>query len=384
MNKKSIIFILTLLMVISCTRKNVSIVEGDLKNSNRDYIFLDHLDINKTQVLDSLKVKKNGGFRFKLRIEQPGIYMLRNKQGKMINLIIKPGDHIAVNADYKEINTDYTVKGSSESELVKILADNALDTKNKLTELDEQYGALSTISENQASDYITRRKEIIKEQRNFSIQFIIEHLNSLASIYALYQTTTPGQLILGENKDIQYMKIVADSLSVSYPDAPFVQSFIADARSSENQYYNLTGLSKKLEKASYGLPDIKLPDANGDSVSLSSLKGKTVLLYFWASFSKESRDINASLLDIYKKNKKAGFEVYAISLDREKGQWLNAIRFDELDWVNVNDKSEKNSDAARVYNVKSLPATYLINKSGELIARDLYGKELQKWLDNIL
>jgi peroxiredoxin len=279
---------------------------------------------------------------------------------------------------------DYSVNGSMESEYVRSLTEKVQDTKNKLAQLDAQYGALSTISENQASDYITRRKQIMNEQRNFSIQFIIEHLNSLASIYALYQTTAPGQLILGENKDIQYMKIVADSLSVSYPEAAFVQSFVADARSTESKYYNLSGLSKKLEEASYGLPDLKLPDANGDSISLAALKGKTVLLYFWGSFSKESRQINPSLLEVYKKNKKAGFEVYAISLDKEKSNWLNAVRYDELEWINVNDKEEGNSEAAHLYNVKSLPATYLINKSGEVIARDIYGKELQKWLDNIL
>ena len=384
MNKKHVIFIITLLMLISCTRKNVSIVEGELSNGNREYLFLDYLDINKTKVLDSLKIKKDGSFRFKMRIEQPGIYMLRNKQGEMINLIIKAGEKIAISANNMDFHTNYTVKGSTESEYVKNLDEKVQDTKNKLTELDNQYGALSTISENQASDYITRRKEIIKEQRNFSIQFIMEHLNSLASIYALYQTANPGQLILSENKDIQYMKIVADTLSVKYPNADIVKSFVADARSAENQYYNLVGINKKLEEANYGLPDIKLPDVNGDTISLSSFKGKTVLLYFWASFSKESRDINPSLLEIYEKNKNAGFEVYAISLDKEKNQWLRATRYDELEWVNVNDKDESNSKTARVYNVKSLPATFLINKSGELIARDLYGVELQKWLDNIL
>ncbi len=384
MRKYAVPFILFIFLNFSCNRQNVTIIEGELQNSSRDMVYLDYLDINKAEVLDSMKTSKNGSFRFKIRPAHPGIYMLRNDQGEMINMITRPGERITLKGDYSDIHKDYALNGSPDSENVRRLVEKEQDTKKKLSELDEQYGALSTVSENQASDYITRRKQIMKEQRDFSIQFIIENLNSLASIYALYQTIAPGQLILGENRDIQYMKIVADSLSVRYPDAPFVQSFVADARAAENKYYNLSLLSQKMATASSGLPDINLPDTNGDSINLSSFKGKTVLLYFWASFSQESRNLNPSLLELYKKNKKDGFEVYAVSLDKNKSEWLKAIRFDELDWVNVIDLDESASEAARIYNVKSLPASYLINKSGEVLARDIYGKELQKWLDNIL
>ncbi|HYW96110.1 MAG TPA: TlpA disulfide reductase family protein, partial [Bacteroidales bacterium] len=243
---------------------------------------------------------------------------------------------------------------------------------------------LSNVTQDQASDYINQRKAIIREQRNFTIQFIIEHLNNLASIYAVYQTINPGQYVLGESRDIQYMKIVADSLSDKYPDVKLVDSFVDDARTTEQKFYSAVELQKKLNNASYGLPDLRIPNLKGDTIALSSLKGKTVLLYFWASSSRASREENLSLKKIYHNNKDKGFEIYAVSLDNDKTQWRQAVRYDELPWINVSELTFPNSRATAIYNVKKLPATFLLNSKGEVVARDIYGRELQKWLDNML
>jgi peroxiredoxin len=212
-------------------------------------------------------------------------------------------------------------------------------------------------------------------------------LNSVASIYALYQTISPGQYVLGENRDIQYMKIVADSVSTKYPEAPFVKSFVADARSSEQKFYTVKALNEKIKSgnlASTQIPDLIIPDTKGDSISLTSLKGKIVLLYFWASQSEDSRKMNLSLKKIYDKNREKGFEVYAVALEKDKDQWKKTIRFEELDWINVNELTFPASRAAMLYNVTNLPTSFLINKQGDIVARDIYGSELQKWLDNLL
>jgi thiol-disulfide isomerase/thioredoxin len=371
-------------VTISCERRNITIIQGELENGAGNIAYLDKLEINRTLSIDSLKIRKNGQFKFKLKIEHPDIYFIRNNSGRFLTILPFPGENIEILGNYDYPGRNYTVSGSEESEKIRILNEKINDTKSRLKNLDASLEKVSSITDSQALEYLNRRKDIIKDQRDFSIRFIIENLKSIASIYATYQTLEQNQLVLGENRDIQYMKILADSISVKYPDVPVVKSFVDDARSAEKKYYNLLGISERLQKAEIGIPDLALPNMNGDTVNLSSFKGKIVLLYFWASGSQASRDQNPSLYSIYQKYKRRGFEVYAVSLDTQKEAWMRAIRFDELNWINVNEIRSLNSNAAASYNINSLPVNFLINRDGDIIARDLYGEELEKWLDNLL
>lgn len=384
---KKIIFSITItlsILVFSCKERDNIIISGQVDNGARKMLYLDYLKINKTEPVDSLRIKKDGTFTFGFYSEHPGIYILRTSQGKIINLLPFPGEELKITANYENFSTGYTVSGSKESEYLRQLVTKLKDTRERLNKLNDAYGSLSNVTEEQASEYIAKRKAIIKDQRDFSIQFIIEHLTSLSSIYAIYQEIAEGQFVLGENRDIQYMKIVADSVSNAYPDVALVQSFVKDARNAEQSFYNLQGLSEKLMEADVGLPDLSLPNIEGDSVSLSSLKGKTVLVYFWSAMSQESRALNPALKEIYNKNKDKGFEIYAIALDNSKDLWKRAVRYDELDWINVSELTYPESQAALTFNVSVVPSTFLLNNEGDVVARDIYGKELQKWLDNML
>ena len=347
-------------------------------------IYLDYLNVNTTEPIDSMRTKRDGKFSFSFHSPHPGIFILRSETGKLINLLPHPGESVSITANYEDFSRNYTVAGSQESEYLQQLVTKIQDTRDKLNELDNLYGSLSNVTEGQASEYISKRKNIIKDQRDYSIRFIIEHLNSLASIYAIYQELDKGQYVLSENRDIQYMKIVADSVSKAYPDVKFVQSFVNDARKAEQRFYNLKALSEKMKDAKVGFPDIALPNLKGDTVLLSSLRGKTVLLYFWSTLSKESNSLNPALKKIYSNNKDKGFEVYAVAIESNKDAWQRAIRFDELNWVNVCELSYPESESAATFNVKVIPSTFLLNKEGEIVARDIYGPELQKWLDNML
>ncbi|MFW5645420.1 MAG: thioredoxin-like domain-containing protein [Bacteroidota bacterium] len=385
MNKRIFpVFLLLILSLFSCKERDNIFIKGEIKNGAKKMLYLDYLHVNTTETLDSLKIKKDGTFSFGFFSENPGIYILRNSGGKIINLLPFPGEELTVLTNYENFDEAYTVTGSEESEYLRQLVSKLKDTRQRLKKLNEAYGSLSNVTEDQASEYITKRKEIIKDQRDFSIQFIIEHLTSLSSIYAIYQEITEGQYVLSENKDIQYMKIVADSISRIYPNVDLVKSFVNDARAAEERYFNLKGLSEKLSKAEVGMPEIKLPDTEGDSISLSSLKGKTVLVYFWSAMSEDARNLNPQLKQIYEENKDDGFEIYAIALDNSRNLWNRAIEYDELDWINVSELTYPESKAALVFNVNVIPSTFLLNREGEVVARDIYGKELQKWLDNML
>lgn len=134
----------------------------------------------------------------------------------------------------------------------------------------------------------------------------------------------------------------------------------------------------------YDAPDIALPAVNGDTIRLSSLKGKVVLLDFWASWCGPCRVANKGLTKLYQKFKAKGFEIFGVSIDAAKSNWLKAIRQDKIHWLQVNDPGDWNAKIVARWGLYGIPTSYLIDKDGKLIAMDLEGKELEKALKDIL
>jgi peroxiredoxin len=137
-------------------------------------------------------------------------------------------------------------------------------------------------------------------------------------------------------------------------------------------------------KQGYDAPDIALPSVNGDTIHLSSLKGKVVLLDFWASWCGPCRYSNKQLVKLYPKYKSKGFEIFSVSIDDDKSKWKNAIKKDKIDWLQVNDAGGWDAQTAVKWNINEIPTSYLIDKKGKLIAMDLEGKELEKTLKDLL
>lgn len=137
-------------------------------------------------------------------------------------------------------------------------------------------------------------------------------------------------------------------------------------------------------KPVYKAPEVALPSATGDTILLSSLKGKVVLLDFWASWCKPCRASNKGLVKLYPKFKDKGFEILGVSLDEDKADWKKAIKQDKINWLQVNDPGGWQSPTVLQWRINAIPTSYLINRNGELIAMDLEGKELEKALKEIL
>lgn len=129
---------------------------------------------------------------------------------------------------------------------------------------------------------------------------------------------------------------------------------------------------------------IKLPTVKGDSITLASLKGKVILLDFWASWCMPCRAANKQLVKLYSKYKTKGFEIFSVSVDEEKKSWERAIARDKITWLQVNDPRGTMAKTVLDWNVSVLPTTFLINKKGDVVAVDLEGKELEKAVKDLL
>ena len=387
---KRTLYILSLILIFSgCSDKNTILIEGLIKGREKGdetgkTIFLKKIEVDSDILLDSSRISKKGEFKFRKKVTETAFYQVAMSRDNFITLLAEPGEEINLVFEGNNLFGKYTVSGSAGSEKLQMLDQNLAETKSKLDSL--------TILYNKASDepdFDVKKpllevefNNLILAQRKKNIEFIITNTNSLASIKAVYQKLNPDTYVLYNPNDLQYLKIVRDSLTKYYPNSNHVQALARDLEKEMNQLY-----VSQLSKATEGLPATKLNpdliDVNGKRIALSSLKGKYVLLTFWSVRSKESVTENIQLKELYKLYKKKGFEIYQINLDENEAEWKYAVKYDELPWISTREDDPQNPKNAILFNVKSLPTNYMFDKEGNIIGSNLHGRSLRLKLEQL-
>ena len=130
--------------------------------------------------------------------------------------------------------------------------------------------------------------------------------------------------------------------------------------------------------------DFSLPDLKGDSVRLSSMKGKVFLLDFWASWCVPCRFSNKQLVKLYDRYKDKGFEILGVSLDDNRGAWKKAVSKDKITWLQINDNGGWDAISAAKWNINAIPASFLIDKDGNVIAFDPEKQQLENKIRQLL
>jgi len=370
-------------VLVSCgPEKNVRI-HGSLSGASAEKIFLRELGNETTSRSDTTQLDAKGNFSFKHKISQPTFYSL-TVNDRSITLLVHPGEKIVIYGDARHLPLTYSVKGNEDSQHIRHLSQRLEHTIFVGDSLDR---TLKKYEGNRNFVNIQRQFEWnyineVDSLRAYNIRFIEKNSRSLVVIYALYQQLGQNTYLFNQEEDIRYFRRADSTFYRRYPKVPLVNSLHAHVI-RWNEQYNAIQLNRMLYLLGQDAPEIELPAPDGKTVSLSSQKGKYVLLDFWASWSASCRTENVNLLDIYNKYRDKGFEVFQISIDQSKSSWERAIKEDGLPWINVYDPKSWDSEVLELYGVESIPANFLLDQEGSIITKNLKGSALENRLSEI-
>jgi thiol-disulfide isomerase/thioredoxin len=376
------LFLIAAMALAGCKSNNIEI-NGKLLNSVKgELIYLDELRSNDLKTIDSVAVTGEGTFTFSRKIESSSFYLLKTDQTNFLTMLLEPGQKMSLKAYSDSLNCPILISGSKGTELMTEYNMKLRQTIRELSGLRGIYlknlgtpelPMVMDSLDNTAQSYLT-------DISSYTKMYIDQNLNSLVSLVALYQQVAPGEYILHPEKDLRYFQKVDSSLSINYPDYEPVKSLHVQVL----EMTAVTAPGKEIAPVSgenSEAPEISLPTPEGDTINLSSTRGNIVLLDFWASWCSPCRIENPNLVKAYNLWHRKGFEIYQVSLDKTREEWLKGIKDDHLEkWIHVSDIKYWNSAVVTTYRIESIPANLLLDKEGRIIASNLRGESLQTML----
>jgi peroxiredoxin len=361
-------------VMVGCCSNDVKI-SGRFVGLNSKMVYLEQMSASGQSLVDSVALSNDGAYLFTIKevAPTPSLYNVIYG-GDRIPLLVSRGENIELNAMGSAL-ANYTVSGSYESELLRKFNKSYIENQLALNKIILGYHKATPEKRKELSESYNTIYRTIKRNQ---ITFIIENKGYIASVYALYQRLPGEQYLSSMESDKVYYSTVADAVNERYPSSPYMLTLSNDIARMEARI----SLMNSIETRSY--PDIQGKDMYGNDVALSSLEGNVVLVDFWSAEVGSSNAFNAELKEIYDKYESQGFRVYQVSADTSKAAWITAVQEQRLPWISVCDFAGRNSQLLGLYNIKRLPANYLIDRDGRIVGKDLYGASLEKQLQQLL
>lgn len=385
MNLKTIRLVAAgLLLIAGCAKQGDFTITGMLTGSNMDSLVLEEMTEKALELRSTIITGADGSFQYSDTARNPRLLFVRTNQKEYIMLMVMGGEKINITAEKGKINETISISGSPQSSLVLELNRELIRAANKLDSLGTQYqGLKGRGNDPEADTWIqTEYGKLMEQQQRFVRGFIDRHAAEPASLLALSHQLGQNP-VLNPRNDLDLFNKVDVQLYKKYPTSILVLNLHKYVTAMRMQLESVQTQSKMTGNGTVA-PDISLPDPDGNTQKLSSFRGKIVLLDFWAGWCAPCRRENPNLVAAYSKYHDKGFEIYQVSLDKTKSEWVAAIKQDRLDWTHVSDLKFWGSPVARQYGVESIPANFLIDKDGKIIGSNLRGAALDQELSKLL
>ena len=327
---------------VSCG-KNTQI-EGKLQEGDGRQVVVKLLDVNRFQVLDSVKVGSGGQFSYSLDIAEgkPEFIYLFYGERQIASLLLQKGDKVKVTADTLG---SYTVEGSEESVRLQLVEKEYNAFQRDIRHILDKEDGLPDISRRYVSYYRDR------------VAYVVGNPHSLTVVPVLFQQVNPSFPVFSQPTDGILMRGICDSLKTVYPESRYVKALEKEA---ERRLSQLEVNNRLLDAEEVGFIDIALSGMDGKERKLSENLGKVTMVYFWQATAGQKMFNLDSLVPIYEAYHAKGFEIYAVSLDEDKAAWASAVRNQNLPWVNVCDTRGAQSSYVFAYGVSNLPMAWFI------------------------
>ncbi|AKD57347.1 TlpA disulfide reductase family protein [Spirosoma radiotolerans] len=335
------------------------------------YVYLE-TNSQPTHKIDSAKVTAGNMFTLNSKVADGGeVFVLNVGGNQKMALLVEGGETLNVQADgfVMDAKTGQigkaTVTGSKNMEYYGKLSALRTEMEAKVKNWNKEVAAATEKKDNKRITQIEQAYQAAEQDVVSKVKAMLPEMGtSLVSLFALN--------FINIDSDFATYESLAQRFEKENPNSPHAKSLI--------------GRVARIKGVSVGAPapEIALNDTTGTPVPLSSLRGKYVLIDFWASWCGPCRAENPNVVRMYNKFKDKGFAIYSVSLDQAKANWTKAIRNDNLTWTHVSDLKFWQSAAAQQYGVQAIPATFLLDKDGKIIAKNLRGEALEQKLEEIL
>lgn len=387
MKRFSIVYlVIALLFVFSCSDEKEKVskpgtidysIKATVSNTKGDVVYLEEIRDKKWIVIDSTTIK-DGAFELDGNVEAIDIYRLRFAENAFIPLLLN-ADKIAFSADLTRPFETVSFTGSKENEVYAEFNKKILSFNKKHEELASMLDSLKNGVNNPilATNYMNEIKATEAEMKVFVEESITANTGS---------PTVFSMLSYADwDNEFAFIETATTAIKQKQPNYKYTESLVNNV-TQYKAYMEQMAAKSKGNPAAIGkeAPEFSLPDAKGNMVRLSSFRGKYLLLDFWASWCGPCRQESPTVVKAYQRFKGKNFDILSVSLDDNKEKWLAAIEKDKLTWTHVGDMKAWESSVVRLYQVEGIPATFLLDPNGVVVARDLRGPALENTLEKLL
>ena len=336
-------------------------LRGRLEHKTSGWIFLSTSEGDEFILRDSSAISRDGTFLFEGKMSPGEISRLSLDDDNALFFVLD-APAIEVSADADDLAGTAAVNGSPESGLLRQLMDAVEKSRREQTALERQFAINQIAGNSDSLLYFQERFFFLQSRRSHDIKnFIRGNVRSFVAAFA-------ASALLDRREEGEFLDSVLTVFNENIPGSRYVQEL------------NAWNEGRGSLKPGVTAPEINLPQVDGTPLALSSLRGKYVLIDFWASWCGPCRQENPEVVRLYNRYKDKGFEIYGVSLDESKEQWRSAIQKDGLPWRHVSDLKGAAGVAIQLYDVQTIPKTVLLDKEGKIIALDLRGGALAEKL----